>query len=334
MRVVISRLLLLISLSVLGLNCSSKHDKTFVSVNDISSNNIISTQFPEVTIFYEKNVNDNSLIALTNLGLMSIEFITLPNEGNFPILLPNGTQIAYIRSYFSGIQEPHGIWLYDYHNNETRRIPIFQEDYRDVYLSCPSFSLRGDKIIFSVTWFESKKTGLGKIDIDGNNLEILQTDLVLNNCPEFSPDLKTILAKCVDINTSKNRPGFQLCLLDENGSYIKTITNRGNGHHSYYFSPDGKYIVYSEFDIKLFSFLPTDRFYSYDFESGEKKLLLEWEVSTKGFSNDSQQIIFEGRPNPKSPWGIYIINIDGTNLRHLTYFDEFLEDWYSDIEEY
>ena len=26
-------------------------------------------------------------------------------------------------------------------------------------------------------------------------------------------------------------------------------------------------------------------------------------------------------------------NFDGTNLRHLEYFDEFLEDWYADIED-
>lgn len=334
MRVAIYKLLLLISLSILGLNCSSNNNEPIISVRDISSRTIISTQFPEVPIFYEKNVNDKSLIALTSLDMKSIKYITLPNEGNFPILSPDGAKIAYIRSYFAGTHEPHGIWLYDYHKNKTRRISIFKEGYKDVYLSCPSFSLRGDKIIFSVTWFESKKTGLAKINIDGNNLEILQTDLALNDCPEFSPDSKTILVICVDINTSRNRPGFQLCLLDENGSFIRTLTNKGDGHHSYFFSPDGKNIVYSEFDIKLFSFLPTDRFYSYDLESGEKKLLLEWEVSTKGFSDDSQQIIFEGRPDPKSPWGIYIINIDGTNLRHLTYFDEFLEEWYSDIEEY
>ncbi|MFV1948901.1 MAG: hypothetical protein ACC633_03090, partial [Anaerolineales bacterium] len=92
MRVAIYRLLLLISLSVLGLNCSTKNDETLISVSDISNRDIIATQFPEVLIFYEKNVNDNSLIALTSLDMKSIELITLPHEGNFPVLSPQETK--------------------------------------------------------------------------------------------------------------------------------------------------------------------------------------------------------------------------------------------------
>ena len=71
-----------------------------------------------------------------------------------------------------------------------------------------------------------------------------------------------------------------------------------------------------------------------DIDGDNKTLLLNWEVGVRGFSDDGKDIIFEGRPDEKSPWGIYIINIDGTNLRHLTYFDEFLEEWYADIEQY
>ncbi len=334
MRVAISRPLVFIFLSVLGFNCSLKNDEPLIRVSDISSKDIMSTQLPEEIIFFEKNVNDESKIALISLDMISIGLFTLPHEGNFPILFPDVSKVTYIRSFNLGELQPHGIWIYDLQTSNTEQIMKMQEDSKEVYLSCLSVSSRIDKIIFSVTRFDENHIGLASMNIDGTDFNIMQTDLLMNQCPEYSPDSKTIIVTCAEINPKTSKPGFQLCLLDEYGSYIKTITNRGNGHHSYFFSPDGKYIVYSEFDIRLFSFHPTDRFYSYDLESGEKRLLLEWEVSTKGFSDDSHQIIFEGRPTPKSPWGIYIINIDGTNLRHLTYFDEFLEEWYSDIEDY
>ena len=69
-------------------------------------------------------------------------------------------------------------------------------------------------------------------------------------------------------------------------------------------------------------------------ETDQKTLLLDWAVSVLGFSDDGNEIIIKARKNRKSPRGIYIINSDGTNLRHLAYFDAFLEEWYADADEY
>jgi Tol biopolymer transport system component len=330
----ISQLCILLSLCVLYTRCSLLGSKQIPEVIHITDQEIISMKFPDVRLFFEKNVNDESRISITKIDLKSVEFITLPYEGNFPILSPDGKKISFIRTYYMNTRETHHIWLYDLNMKEISRIPIFPEEYKNVYLTCPSFSSDGNVIIFSVTWFDSNKNGLAKINIDGSNLDVLQTELPMNSCPEYSPDSKKIIVECVGKNSVRNLPGFQLCLLDSNGSYIKTLTTSGDGHHSYHFSPDGRYVVYSEFDIKLLPIKPTYRLLILDLETGIHNLLLNWDVSTKGFSKDGKQIIFEGRPNKKSPWGIYIINIDGSNLRHLIYFDEFLEEWYSDIEEY
>jgi Tol biopolymer transport system component len=69
-----------------------------------------------------------------------------------------------------------------------------------------------------------------------------------------------------------------------------------------------------------------------DSNGKNKKILLHWDAYVLGISDDSQQFIFSGSPDTNSPSGIYIMNIDGTNLRHLTYFDKYFEEWYSDIE--
>jgi hypothetical protein len=79
---------------------------------------------------------------------------------------------------------------------------------------------------------------------------------------------------------------------------------------------------------------PKDSFYILDIETGETTLLSNWEVAVEGFSDDSATIFFQGRPELNSSWALYLINVDGTNLRHLTYFDEFLETWYAGVEEY
>ena len=71
-----------------------------------------------------------------------------------------------------------------------------------------------------------------------------------------------------------------------------------------------------------------------DISGKNKKLLFDWIIGVLGFSKDGKEIIFEGRPDMDAPRGIYIINIDGSNLRHLAYLDEFLKEWYADVTEY
>ena len=71
-----------------------------------------------------------------------------------------------------------------------------------------------------------------------------------------------------------------------------------------------------------------------DVDGENKRNILGWDVGILGFSEDGKEIIFESRPDQDDFWGIYIINIDGSNLRHLAYLDDFLAEWYADVTEY
>ena len=205
----------------------------------------------------------------------------------------------------------------------------------DIGLTNPSFSPDGKRVIFTVTWFETNTNGLAIVNIDGSELNILNTNLPLNEGPRMSPDHKHIIVTCAGLDEVTREPGFQLCLLEKNGLFRKQLTHRGDMNSRYYFTPDGGKIVYSEFGgIYQLIKKQKDRFIIMDINGDNKKAILNWDVVTKGFSDDGQEIIFKGRPDQNSPWGIYIINVDGSNLRHLTYFDAFLEEWYSDIEPY
>jgi Tol biopolymer transport system component len=252
-------------------------------------------------------------------------------------LSPDTNFVTYVHGEKVDDQYHHRLWLYDIEGETETKLADWEKDFMDLVLTGPSFSSDGEKVIFSISWLETNNNGLAVVNIDDRELEILTTKLSLIAGPKFSPDNNHIMVTCAGLDVVTRKPGFQLCLLDNNGRYITHLTNSGDAHGNRAFTPDGTKIVFSEFEFGgLFGIIikPEDRFYIMDIDGENKILLLNWEVAVKGFSDDGKEIIFQGRPDQKSPWGIYIINIDGSNLRHLTYFDDFLEEWYSDIETY
>lgn len=327
---------LLITISVFC-GCISCYRKKSNAIEKIIFPRNVENDIAHEVIFFEKYVQYQSIVAILSLDLSRYEIIQLPDVVNQPEISQDTQVVVYVKRDIIGDIDPHSIWLYDIKMDEETRLAGWNEDILDIWISTPSFSYDGKSIIFTVTWFNSEKIGLAVVDIDGSNLRVLDTYSQICHGPEYSPNGERILICCPGIDILSGEPGFQICLLDQNGGYIKHLTNIGDSNNSYYFTPNGKYIVYSEVEFGgLFQIInkQLDRFIIMDTDGENKEVLLYWDVGILGFSDDSQQIIFEGRPTPKSPWGIYIINIDGTNLRHLTYFDEFLEEWYSDIEDY
>jgi len=309
------------------------------------SNEIISVQDPQdldeylgnEVIFFEKTVDGNTIIRINSLNLMTIRSYDLKRAVNGIDLSPNNRFVTYIHGQDVDGQYLHRLWLYNLDDKTKRKIAGWDKDIMDIGLTNPSFSPDGKRVIFTVTWFETNNNGLAMVNIDGSELEILNTNSPLNEGPRISPASSHIIVTCAGLDEVTGNPGFQLCLLDKNGLFRKQLTNRGDMNGSYYFTPDGKKIAYSEAEFGgIFQIIKKrkDRFIVMDMDGKNKKEILNWDVAIKGFSDDSQEIIFESRPDKNSPWGIYIINVDGSNLRHLTYFDAFLEEWYSDIEPY
>lgn len=329
-------LLIIIGCFVLG-GCIEGFEYNKTRIMSASDPKELSREIMHKTIFFSKKGNGGSLISIMELDLQSYHEYQLEHYVQNIDLSQNGKYVTFTHGEYINGNYQIGLWLYDLEEKTETKIAGWEKDVSEIFLSNPSFSHNGDQIIFSVTWLDQGNTGLAIVNNDGSNLKILKTSIPLNEGPEYSPDGSLIIVTCAGMDALSGDPGFQLCLLDKDGQQIRPLTNRGHGHGSYYFTPDGKKIVFSEFEHGGFFGIinkPEDRFYIMDIDGDNKTLLLNWEVGVRGFSDDGKEIIFKGRRDEKSPWGIYIINIDGTNLRHLTYFDEFLEEWYADIEQY
>ncbi len=337
MKKSIFSILLILSLSVTPISCkdSAFIDNSLISV--IVDPIEISSDLQQKKFFLYKNVGDGSVVSIQSLNLMILQTYTEFDFFSHVDVSPDGSSIVFLQSVKQDEISP--VWLYyvDLNNNRKEKIAGWDADQLNVSLRAPGFSFDGNQIYFSITWYEKRKNNIGVVDIDGNNLKIINTDTIISLGPEPSPDGSLIIVTCEGVNTRTDLPGFQLCLLDKDGKYIEHLTYQGNVHGSPTFSPDGNMIVFTEYDAGgLFGVLnpPKDSFYILDIETGETTLLLNWEVAVEGFSDDSSTIILQGRPDMNSPWALYLINVDGTNLRHLTYFDEFLENWYAGVEEY
>jgi len=317
--------------------CRGINEGDFQDVINIEQPSKLSTHLQNKVISFIKVTNGETVIYLTNLAYDRPKRYRLDYLVHDVDISPGDKFITYVQGENVDGNIHQALWFYDLIENFGTKVASWEKDITEIVITNPSFSPDGNKVIFTVTWLETNNNGLAIVNIDGSELNILNTNSPLNEGPRISPDGSHIIVTCAGLDAATGYPGFQLCLLDKNGLFRKQLTNRGDLNSSYYFTPDGKKIAYSEAEFGgIFKIIKKrkDRFIVMDIDGKNKVEILNWDIAVKGFSDDSQEIIFVSRPDKNSPRGIYIINIDGSNLRHLTYFDAFLEEWYSDIESY
>jgi len=336
-----SRLLqlgLLLILSCMMVNkCDGRNDLCSEQIKQIQSPEELSTELKEIQFYLFKKGDFGSKVIVQTLDRKKEQLFHKPEFIPRVDVSPDGNSLVYVQMTSIGSIQPIWMWWVDLESGEERKIAGWYKNYDEISITNPGFSQDGQKVLFTVTRYDTGIIGLARVNIDGRGLEILDTDIPLTQGPESSPNGLNIIVTCAGYDMLTGDPGFQLCLLDRNGKFIKFLTQRGSGHGSYYFTPDGKKIVYCEYEFGgIFGIInkPKDRFIVQDLETGEFTQLLDWEVGVLAFSPDGNEIVFKAKQTEKSPWAIYIINIDGTNLRHLAYFDDFLEEWYADAREY
>ncbi len=184
----------------------------------------------------------------------------------------------------------------------------------------PSFSPDGQRLLFRVD-INDTEFDLGVADIDGSNYQIIRAE-GLNSRPRYSPDEKHILSIC----EGEDVVGFQICILDRDGTNRQRLT-RLKAFHDAWFTPDGSKIVFTRLETALFQ---KDKagLYTMDLDGTDVKLLLDWYVAVLAFSTDNRSVVLCKIPEEGGCEGIYVIDLDGKNLRQLTYFDkEFLAQW-------
>lgn len=295
----------------------------------------LSEELRDVEFFLYKTGDFGSRVVVQNLALETLHSYETDRFINGVDLSSDGKYLIYNQVYRYGDVRADYIWRMNLETEEVLKIAGWKKDIIDFIVDAPSISADGKTVLFSLTDLNTGKDGLARVGIDGKGLQILDTTKRLVFAPEASPDGSLIVVLCSGYGKEFNHTG--LCLLNGEGRFIRYIVDDDCFYGKSYFNPDGMSIVFSEVETKgLLGFIvpPEYTFYSIDLRTREKMRLLPWDVGLLAFSPKGNEMIIIARKNPRSSSSIYIMSTDGTNIRHLAYYDKFLADWYSDVDDY
>jgi len=328
-------LILYLSVAILS-GCKIIDKKLQYPLKEITAPGDLFTDLAQVQIALSRKKDDQTIGYITTLDRSEqIEF-ALINKGRELKVSPDGSLVVYSFTETIGGELRSSLWLYDLNSREEKRVILWPDKLSEITLANPNFFPDGGNLIFSITEYETDTTSLGSIDLDGANLKLIDTPAkTLSTGPIVSPDGEKILVLCEGLDKDSGQPGFMLCIMDANGSHRFRLVENGDYHDTYLFTPDSQFIIYSELEWGGLFGLGNPPHYEIkriDINGKNEKTILKWyrDVNVLALSEDGTEIIFRDRFEERKPSKLYIIGIDGQNLRHLVYFDEFLANWYGD----
>lgn len=193
----------------------------------------------------------------------------------------------------------------------------------------PSLSPDGKRVLFQYNAYNEKlgnsyseEFGLGVYSLEDGSIQTV-TKVGTNSRPEFSPAGDKILSIC----EGKEAVGFQICLMDSDGSNRQRLTDTAGGYDAW-FSPDGEHIVYQHTLARFFR-KPIIELSVMGLDGKNIISLVNGETHFLTFSTDGNDVVFyQYLENTSTFEGFYVIGLDGQNLRKLAYFDgNFLSKW-------
>lgn len=330
---IIKALLILATISLV-LGCQGVQRDTSIDIHQINNISDLSENLAGEMILFSKNVNNQTVVNIKKIGRYENKNFALKREGNNPELSGDGLFILFDSSKTIGGESHKGIWIHDVQDHTEHSVIVWPEKFTDVHISQPNFAPDGNSLIFSVTWLDEEEIGVATVNLDGSDLRIIsKVKNDLNDSPRYSPDGNKIIVICAGRDKDTGQPGFMLCIMDSDGSNRKLLTEDGDVHGSYLFTPDSQKIVYSESEwggIFDFRNRPYYRINIMDTDGNNKSTILDWDrpVRVMEISESGQEIIVLENDRDGMPTRLFVINRDGTNLRHLAYFDDFLADWF------
>ena len=194
----------------------------------------------------------------------------------------------------------------------------------------PFLSFDEKKVLFKYNAYNEKwgnsyseEFGLGIYSLEDRSIQTI-TKVGINSHPEFSLTGDKILSIC----EGKEAVGFQVCIMNSDGSNRQRLSDV-RGTHDDWLSNDGEHIVYQQILTKLIGDTVYG-LYAMDFDGKNIVQLHDKYVHFLTFSDDGKDVVFCVYPNDGlDPCeGVYVIGIDGRNLRRLAYLDgDFLSKW-------
>lgn len=274
-----------------------------------------------LTAYNHDQVDDNLLLSLD--GTYS-KILNVGNGWMYPSL--DWHYLVYDRLMDSGGVV---VEMYDIETGKTRVLFTSDDIPNGVAyggVTYPSFSPDRKSVLFQINFTETT-FGLGLYSLDEDTVTLLAAE-GFNTRPQFSPMADKILSIC----EGKEANGFQICIMNSDGRLRERLTDV-EGYHEAWFSPDGQRIVY-EHTLTSFFRDPVVGLYAMDLSGENVVKLVDGETHLLTFSSDGKDVVYCKFPEDVYKTesficeGIYVIGVDGKNLRKLAYFDEdFLSKW-------
>jgi len=328
------KLYLLVATILLMYGCSNLSSTPPLPFSTINTSEELPSNLFDIQLFFSRNQNDETSVHIATLERDEKTTITLQNEGDGVNKSPDGLYLVYRFGETIEGEYHSGIWIHDINEEVERKVILLSEEYTTVHVNNPSFFPDEEKLIFSITWFENDTIGLATVKMDGSDFQVIDTPQgKLNEGPKISPDGEKILVLCSGPDVDSGQPGFMLCIMNSDGAERILLTESGSYHGTYLFTPDSQTIIYSEAEWGGLIGLIDKPYYQIrriDIDGKNLHTILDWHraINVLALSDDGGEIIFMDRYDKGKTTKIYIVAKDGTNLRHLAYFDDFLADWY------
>ncbi|MCE7994326.1 MAG: hypothetical protein HEP71_20235 [Roseivirga sp.] len=163
---------------------SEKHTVIFSSPNIRLQGLDLFNKSRQLVIEAQRFNNNIEVIGLTDTSAYSKKQVVEFTSSDFYPALNSEGQLAYISDY-SGLEQ---LWLIDAPGAAPKQLTYFEEANN---ISNPEWSSAGDQIIFSIR-APIGKIGIGKIDINGTNYEILRKGNANYGSPTWSADQASI----------------------------------------------------------------------------------------------------------------------------------------------
>jgi Tol biopolymer transport system component len=287
-------------------------------------------------VFLTRNQDNQVSGILTTLDRNIQSDINLEKNGRELKVSEDKTKAVYSKVETIDEEFRSSIWLLDLNDGTKSQVIVWPEILTDSSIADPNFFPGMEKLIFSIAWNNDNTIGLGSIGLDGGNYQVIDTPRnTFSEGPVVSPDGEKILVLCEGIDKDSGKPGFMLCIMNNDGSGRIRLTNDGNYHGTYLFTSDNKSIIFSEAEWGgLLGIIDKPRYEikRIDIDGKNQQTILEWHraVNVLALSDEGTEIVFMDRPEGAKPPKLYLIDVDGQNLRHLAYFDQFLAEWYGE----